>query len=266
MTQYFAVVGNPIDHSLSPVIHQHFAKQTNIQLTYQKIKADESSFEQQITTFFAQQGTGLNITLPFKQHAFALAQHHTVRCNLARAANTLWMHAGQLHADNTDGVGLIRDLRRHLGLSGKRVLIIGAGGAARGIVHPLWEHDLAVLVVANRTRAKAEEFKRAFPQIKCLSLNELNEPFDLVINATSASLAGEFIALPEACFSTKPFCYDLSYRQGESTAFVHYARARDCMAVDGLGMLVEQAAEAFFLWHGLMPETQSVLNFLRAGI
>lgn len=266
MAQYFAVVGNPIDHSLSPVIHQHFAQQTNIQLTYQKIKADESSFEQQITTFFAQQGRGLNITLPFKQHAYALAQQRTPRCNLARAANTLWMHAGQLYADNTDGIGLVRDLRRHLVLSGKRVLIIGAGGAARGIVPPLLEHELATLVVANRTPAKAQEFKLAFPQLKCLRIDELNEPFELVINATSASLAGEFIALPEVCFSSKPFCYDLAYRHTEVTAFVHYAHDRDCRAVDGLGMLVEQAAEAFFLWHGLMPETSSVLNLLRAGI
>ncbi|EHL29322.1 shikimate dehydrogenase [Legionella drancourtii] len=266
MAQYFAVVGNPIDHSLSPVIHQHFARQTNIHLTYHKIKADESSFEQKITAFFAQDGKGLNITLPFKQHAFAIAQHCSVRCNLARAANTLWMHAGNLYADNTDGIGLIRDLRRHLALVGKRVLIIGAGGAARGIVHPLWENNLATLVVANRTLAKAEALKQAFPQIKCMRINELNEPFDLIINATSASLAGEFIALPAVCFSTKPLCYDLSYKQGEATAFVQSARYWDCAAVDGLGMLVEQAAEAFFIWHGVMPETQSVLNFLYAGI
>jgi shikimate dehydrogenase len=266
VAQRFAVVGNPIDHSLSPVIHQQFAKQTNIHLTYQKIKADESSFEQQITTFFAQDGHGLNITLPFKQHAYALAAHASERCHLAQAANTLWMQAGQLYADNTDGIGLIRDLCRYLPLSGKRVLILGAGGATRGIVHPLWANNLAALVLANRTAAKAEALQQICPQIKCVGLDELNEAFDLIINATSASLTGGFIALPESCFSTQPLCYDLSYKQGKATAFLHYARARDCLAVDGLGMLVEQAAEAFFIWHGIRPATQDVLSFLRAAL
>ncbi|WP_131778168.1 shikimate dehydrogenase [Legionella bozemanae] len=265
MSQRFAVIGNPIAHSLSPIIHQCFAKQLNVQLTYEKIKADDLSFEQQVSDFFTQDGKGMNVTLPFKQRAFAMAQQHSLRCKKAGAANTLWMQANQLHADNTDGIGLIRDLHRHILVEGKRILILGAGGAARGIVYPLLEHHPAELLIANRTLAKAEEFQRAFPQIQCLSLNEIEGSFDIVINATSASLAGEFVALPTACMSAKPFCYDLSYKQNGITAFVQYARESGCDAVNGLGMLVEQAAEAFFIWHGIMPETQEVLTFLRAS-
>lgn len=263
MSQRFAVMGNPIAHSLSPIIHQCFAKQMDVQLTYEKIKADDSFFEQQVSEFFTLGGKGLNVTLPFKQRAFAMAQQCSLRCTNAGAANTLWMEANQLHADNTDGVGIIRDLHRYISLDGKRVLILGAGGAARGIVYPLLEHHPAELIIANRTLAKAEDFQRAFPKTKCLSLNEVEGPFDLVINATSASLAGEFVSLPVDCMSAKPFCYDLSYKQNDITAFVQYARKFSCEAVDGLGMLVEQAAESFFIWHGMMPETEAVLTLLR---
>lgn len=235
----------------------------NIQLTYEKIKADDPSFELLVSDFFAQDGKGLNITLPFKQRAFAMAQQSSFRCQQAGAANTLWMQANQLHADNTDGIGLIRDLSRYLSVNGKRVLILGAGGAARGIISPLLENRPAELIIANRTSAKAEEFQRAFPQTQCLGFDEIEGQFDLVINATSASLVGEFVALPDECMSAKPFCYDLSYKQHSATAFVQYARESDCDAVDGLGMLVEQAAEAFFIWNGIMPETEEVLTLLR---
>lgn len=265
MSQRFAVIGNPIAHSLSPIIHQCFAKQMNVQLTYEKIKADDLSFEQQVSDFFTQDGKGMNVTLPFKQRAFAMAQQHHLRCKKAGAANTLWMQENQLYADNTDGVGLIRDLHRHILVEGKRVLILGAGGAARGIVYPLLENHPAELIIVNRTLGKAEEFQRAFPQTKCLSLSEIEGQFDIVINATSASLSGEFVALPTPCMSAKPFCYDLSYKQNGITAFVQYVTELGCDAIDGLGMLVEQAAEAFFLWHGIMPETQEVLTFLRAS-
>lgn len=259
MLQRFAVVGNPIDHSLSPVIHQYFAQQTNIHLTYEKIKGDELSFEKQVSDFFTQNGKGLNVTLPFKQRAFAMAAQHTERCQQAGAANTLWMSGEELRADNTDGIGLIRDLHRHIALPGARVLIVGAGGAARGIVPSLLQNNLAELVVANRTLAKAREFQGAFPQVHCMGVSDVRGAFDLVINATSASLAGEFIALPAECLTGKPLCYDLSYKQQEDTVFVRHAHDSGCKAVDGLGMLVEQAAEAFFIWHGVMPETEDVL-------
>ncbi|USQ13506.1 shikimate dehydrogenase [Legionella lytica] len=263
MFQRFAVMGNPIDHSLSPVIHQYFAKQAGIQLTYAKIKADEQSFEQQLTNFFHQQGRGVNVTLPFKQRAFMMAQQTTERCKLAGAANTLWMNDNQLHADNTDGVGLIRDLHHYINLPGKRVAILGAGGAARGIIHPLLQNKLAELVIVNRTQAKGIELQQLFPQIQVQSINQLNGVFDLIINATSASLAGQLPSLPLECLTTKPLCYDLSYQKQEDTAFVYYAKECGCEAVDGLGMLVEQAAEAFLIWHGFKPETQTVLEYLR---
>ncbi|WP_058534436.1 shikimate dehydrogenase [Legionella saoudiensis] len=263
MFQHFAVMGNPIDHSLSPIIHQYFAKQAGIQLTYAKIKAEEQSFEQQLTDFFHQQGVGVNVTLPFKQRAFAMAQQTTERCKQAGAANTLWMDANQLCADNTDGVGLIRDLHHHIDLPGKRVAILGAGGAVRGIIHPLLQNKLAELVIVNRTLAKGMELQQLFPEIQVLSINELAGAFDLIINATSASLAGELPSLPHECFANKPFFYDLSYKKQEDTVFVHYAKEMGCRAVDGLGMLVEQAAEAFFIWHGFKPETKTVLELLR---
>ncbi|MGL5742598.1 MAG: shikimate dehydrogenase [Legionella sp.] len=264
MSQSFAVIGNPIAHSLSPVIHQYFAKQVDVQLAYEKIKADDHSFEQQVSDFFAQNGKGLNVTLPFKQRAFAMATQHSVRCRMAGAANTLWLQDNQLHADNTDGNGFLRDLQRYLSPQDKRVLILGAGGAARGIIYPLLEHHPTELIIANRTLSKAKEFQQAFPQIKILSFDQTSGPFDLVINATSAGLSDEFVVLPAECIAKKTLCYDLSYKQQGTTAFVHYAKDLGCEAVDGLGMLVEQAAEAFFIWHGIMPATEEVLAFLRA--
>ncbi|KTD11558.1 shikimate 5-dehydrogenase [Legionella gratiana] len=264
MFQRYAVMGNPIAHSLSPVIHQHFAKQVNVSLTYEKIEADDHDFEQQVVDFFNQGGKGLNITLPFKQRAFAMAQQRSSRCERAGAANTLWVKAHQLYADNTDGAGFIRDLSRYLSVQNKRILILGAGGAARGIIHPLLEEHPAALIIANRTSSKAAAFQLDFPQTKCINLHEVEGVFDVVINATSASMAGEFVALPKECMTAKPFCYDLSYKQQGITAFVQYARNFGCEAVDGLGMLVEQAAEAFFLWHGIFPDTKEVLAFLRS--
>lgn len=253
----FAVVGNPIDHSLSPVIHHYFAAQTQINLTYEKIKAEVSSFEGQVSNFFAQEGKGLNITSPFKQTAYRMAQEHSARCERAGAANTLWMKENQLQADNTDGIGLIRDLSRHISLAGKRVLILGAGGAAHGIIHPLLEKNLADLVIANRTLVTLQE-------IKCVSLHAIVGVFDLVINATSINTIEDFAAVPPSCFSQQPFCYDLSYKHQKTTPFVQYVNGLDCPAIDGLGMLVEQAAESFFIWHGIMPKTQGILDALRS--
>lgn len=263
MSNRFAVIGSPIMHSLSPIIHQHFAKQTNLHLTYEKIKGDDQNFEQQVSDFFICGGKGLNITLPFKQRAFAMAESTTSRCQLAGAANTLWMKENQLCADNTDGIGLTRDLIRYIKLQGKNILILGAGGAVRGIINPLLETKPASLVVANRTKEKAMELQAVFPQIKCADLTNLSGAFDLIINATSASLEGKSVLLPVACLSKKPFCYDLAYKQNEDTTFVHEAKTFGCEAVDGMGMLVEQAAEAFSIWHGVMPLVKPVLRSLR---
>ncbi len=263
MLKHFAVIGNPITHSLSPVIHQYFARQMSIELTYKKIQGDEHRFEQQVSDFFIQDGKGLNVTLPFKQRAFAIAQKSTFRCRLAGAANTLWLQENQLNADNTDGIGLIRDLTHYIELQGKNILILGAGGAARGIIHPLLEANPATLTVANRTIEKGTELQGVFPQIRCSGLDNLSGDFDLIINATSASLEGKNISLPGDVMSQKPVCYDLAYKQKEATPFINYAKHWGCYAIDGMGMLVEQAAEAFFIWNGVMPETVPVLKLLR---
>ena len=264
MTDRFAVIGNPIAHSLSPAIHQFFAQEMNLDLIYERIMGDKQDFEQQVLDFFSSGGKGLNITMPFKQKAFEMASIKTSRCSLAGAANTLWMKENQLHADNTDGIGLIRDLNRYVTLHGKNILVLGAGGAARGIIKSLLEAKPSYLVVANRTFENAQALRASFPEIICFGLDDLTGAFDLVINATSASLEGQSVHLPAECLATIPWCYDLAYKQNEPTAFVHYARSLGCGAVDGLGMLVEQAAEAFYVWHGVMPVTKAVLKVLRS--
>lgn len=263
MFQHYAVIGNPVSHSLSPVIHHYFAEQTDIELRYEKIKGDDHIFEQQVVEFFANHGKGLNVTLPYKQRAFAMAEVQTSRCRLAGAANTLWMKENQLHADNTDGIGLIRDLTRYMILQDKNILILGAGGAARGIIYPLLEQKPAALSLCNRTLEKAKELQAEFSQIHCIELNKLSGQFDLIINATSASLEGTSLILPAEITEQKPFCYDLAYKQKEMTPFVQYAKSIGCDAVDGLGMLVEQAAEAFKIWNEVMPQTGPVLKLLR---
>lgn len=259
----FAVIGNPIAHSLSPVIHQLFAQQTQIDLIYEKILGNDIEFEQQVSDFFIQYGKGLNVTLPYKQRAYNLAKVHTQRCASAGAANTLWMQENQLHADNTDGIGLIRDLARFIELKGRNTLVLGAGGAARGIISPLLESRPLKVTVANRTLERAEELQRQFPQISVARFDELSGAFDLIINATSASLSGHLILFPAEVLSQKPFCYDLAYGQKTITPFVEYVRSTGCDAVDGLGMLVEQAAEAFHIWNGVMPSTKEILEQLR---
>lgn len=263
MTQHFAVVGNPIAHSLSPAIHQQFAAQYHIDLNYSKIKGDELDFEQQINDFFTANGRGLNITLPFKSRAFALAEQHSERCLRAGAANTLWLKSGKLMADNTDGVGLLRDLSQHTAIAQQHILIVGAGGAARGIIQPLLDQNPASLTVANRSNDKMAEFQRDFPQISWCKLNELSCDYDVIINATSATLSQQALLLPQKLIEHSFFCYDLSYQLHEHTPFVAVVHACGGRAIDGLGMLVEQAAEAFWLWHGIRPATTEIINGLR---
>ena len=263
MSGQFAVMGNPVAHSLSPLIHQHFAKQTGIALTYETIGVPEDKFLESVAQFFANGGQGLNITLPFKQEAYALATVRTARCERAAAANMLWMHKQQVHADNTDGVGLVRDLGRFVDLANQRVLILGAGGAARGIIPPLLEASVASLTVLNRTLAKAKALQAAFPAIACVSGLSKADSFDVIINATSAGLAGGPWSWELGCPLLASFCYDLSYSLDAPTPFVEWARAQGARAADGLGMLVQQGAEAFLIWHGVMPKTAPVLEWLR---
>ena len=265
MTDRYAVMGNPVEHSLSPIIHALFGTQTGRILSYEKILIDLLNFEQQVKDFFDQGGKGLNITLPCKQRAFALADQVTTRCATARAANTLWQNANGLQADNTDGIGLLCDLTHYIDLTDKQILVLGAGGAARGILAPLLASNPAQLTMVNRTMDKARALCADFVPTTCCSLAELNGPFDLIINATSASITGQNIMLPSSIIKPTTVCYDLAYQRTRPTPFVIWGRSQGCVAVDGLGMLVEQAAEAFAIWHGVKPEVKPVLDYLREG-
>lgn len=252
----YAVIGNPIAHSLSPVIHQNFAEQTGILLHYDKIEAPVALFEQYVIDFFKrQEAKGLNITQPFKERAFAMAQIKSARCLQAGAANTLWMADGMLHADNTDGIGLIRDLNHYIDLTHKTIVLLGAGGAARGIIGELLKARPARLIVSNRSEDKAHALKINFPEIHTCGFQSLTEQYDIIINATSASLQNNPLNLPKTILTNHPFCFDLAYSKDKMTPFVEWAKSQGSLAVDGLGMLIEQAAEAFLVWHGVTVNT-----------
>ena len=247
MTDRYAVIGCPIEHSLSPLIHTQFAQQTGLVLTYEKIVAEETEFESMVVDFFKTGGKGLNVTLPYKERAFKLADVTTPRAREAKAANTLWMHEGKLHADTTDGIGLVRDLSRYITLKHKRVLLLGAGGAARSVIGALFEAEIAALTVLNRTASKAKALQQDFPSITL----EIQGGYDVVLNATSALE----IVLPNHCLTAKTYCYDFMYNQKAPTPFVTWARSKGCEARDGFGMLVEQAVESFWIWHGVRPRS-----------
>lgn len=259
MTHYYAVMGQPIAHSLSPLIHRLFALQTHRVIDYRRIHVESIAFEQRVWQFFNRQGNGLNITQPYKTRAFDLSQVLTPRCKRAKAANTLWMSAGVLHADNTDGVGFLRDISRYIDLRDQRVLVLGAGGAARGILGVILDQVPACVVVANRDIEKSRPLQADFQPLHCTTLDNINEPYDVIINATAAGLTRSMPAVPSTALLTHPFCYDLSYDRENSTPFIEWARSHGCDAVDGIGMLVEQAAEAFYQWEGIRPDSLPVL-------
>lgn len=267
MTDAYAVFGNPIAHSKSPLIHAAFARQTGQDLVYTARLAPLDGFAGAIEAFRAEGGRGANVTVPFKEQAFALATRCTPRAEAAGAVNTLAFAADGMLGDNTDGAGLVRDLGANLGFdpAGKRILLMGAGGAARGVILPLLERAPASLYIANRTVEKAEALARDFAagQVMGGGYADLPGPFDLVINATSASLAGDLPPLPERVFAEGALAYDMMY--GKDTPFLAFARARSARVADGLGMLVEQAAEAFLLWRGVRPDTAPILALLRTG-
>ncbi len=266
----YAVIGNPIAHSKSPAIHAAFATQTGERLEYGRILGDPATFEIQARTFLSGPGRGLNVTVPFKERACALADERSVRAEAAGAANTLIrLPDDRIRADNTDGVGLVRDLRDNHGvdIAGRRVLVLGAGGAARGILGPLLAEAPERLVVANRTAAKALELAaRLGGAVEGMGLEGLEgRRFDLILNATAAGLAGEVPRLPADCLVSGGVVYDLMYGD-RSTAFVRWGLEHGAgQALDGLGMLVEQAAESFFLWRGVRPRTAPVTALLRSA-
>ncbi|MHB1214463.1 MAG: shikimate dehydrogenase [Thiobacillus sp.] len=276
MTDRYAVFGHPIAHSKSPQIHAAFAHQTGQDLTYEAILAPLDGFADSVMQFFAAGGRGANVTVPFKEQAFNLAGEMTPRALEAGAVNTLkFLDAGRILGDNTDGAGLVNDLQRNLRypLAGKRILLVGAGGAARGVMMPLLRTQPALLVLANRTIEKAEALVMQFSEkteqghlvrnLSAIAFDDLRQQFDLVINATSASLSGAVPPLPNDVFAAGALAYDLMYSRAD-TPFIAWARARGAATADGLGMLVEQAAEAFYLWRGVRPDTAPVIAALRA--
>lgn len=265
MDQY-AVLGNPIHHSLSPTIHSLFAKATHQQLTYSAILVPLGKLAETLTQFQNTGGKGVNITLPFKEEAYSLVDRLSPRAITAKAINTIqFTEDGQRFGDNTDGVGLVNDIlhNQKLTLHRKRLLIIGAGGAVRGILAPLLAEQPESITIANRTESKASEIAASFLNkgtVYATTLALTNEkPFDLIINATSAGLLQETMALPTAILNESSFCYDLSYQK--ETPFLAWAKEnRVILFANGLGMLVEQAAEAFWIWRGIRPETQPIIK------
>lgn len=267
----YAVFGNPVSHSKSPLIHQIFAEQTGIAHHYGRICAPLDSFEQAIREFFADGGEGANVTLPFKQQAWEFADELSERAALASAVNTLKKRAdGRILGDNTDGIGLLSDLER-LGMIGPedRVLLVGAGGAARGVILPLLSLG-CTLTLTNRTRARADELAQLFQHsgaIQACGFDELtHRGFDLIINATSSGVAGDVPALPGALIQPDTRCYDMFYQTGLTPFLSWCQKAGAQHLADGLGMLVGQAAHSFFLWHGVMPDTAPVIAKLKQAM
>lgn len=265
MSERYAVIGHPVAHSMSPEIHAEFARATGQEMEYGRIEAPLDGFAAAVDAFRAAGGRGLNVTLPFKGEAWAYAMRVSERARVARAVNTLRFEGVESCGDNTDGIGLVRDLTQNLGfvLQGRRVLLMGAGGAAQGVIGELLAAGIAELVIANRTVGKAQALAARFSGAAGCGYEALaGRRFDLVVNATSAGLTGEAPALPRTLFAAGALAYDMVY--GRDTPFLAAARALGARACDGLGMLVEQAAESFFLWRAVRPDTQAVLAGLRA--
>lgn len=264
----YGVFGNPIGHSKSPQIHRLFAEQTGQALGYEPLLAPLDDFPGFARAFF-REGRGANVTVPFKEQAFRLADELSERARRAGAVNTLKkLEDGRLLGDNTDGIGLVRDLKDNAGLSlaGKRILLLGAGGAVRGVLEPLLAERPSALVIANRTLEKAEQLAGEFAGLGAISASrfeDLQSPFDLIVNGTSASLAGELPPLADGLVRAgRTFCYDMMYGAAP-TPFCQWAAGLGAQTRDGLGMLVEQAAAAFELWRGVRPDSEPVLAALR---
>jgi shikimate dehydrogenase len=269
MDQY-AVMGNPVAHSKSPQIHALFAAQTRQDMTYRAILVKRGGLADAVAEFTSAGGRGLNITVPFKEDAWALAAERSARAERAGAVNTLILHdSGKHFGDNTDGAGLVRDLRDNHGatLCRARLLLVGAGGAARGVIEPLLQERPELLVIANRTAGKAVELARAFcdlGHVEGCGLPDLEgQPFDIIINATAAGLSGEVPVLPGSIVTPHSWCYDMMYGD-QPTAFMDWSLTLGAArALDGFGMLVEQAAESFYLWRRVRPDTAPVIAALR---
>ena len=266
MRDRYAVVGNPVAHSRSPEIHAQFARATGQDLEYGRIEAPLEGFERAVESFRAQGGKGLNVTVPFKEAAFRYCGAKlTARARGARVVNTLVLSGADVFGDTTDGVGLVNDLTRNLNveLKGKTLLLMGAGGAAQGVVQALLDAGVSRLLIVNRTVARAKALGERYGVPACGYEALAGQAFDVVVNATSAGLVNETPPLAASAFKPGALAYDMLY--GRDTPFLVQARAAGARASDGLGMLVEQAAESFLLWRGVRPETRPVLERLRGG-
>lgn len=263
---HYAVFGHPVRHSLSPRIHRAFARQTGEHIEYRAIEPPVDGFAAALEEFLAAEGSGANVTLPFKAEAWERCDHHTARAEQAGTVNTLRVHDdGRLTGDNTDGAGLMRDLavNRGRGLDGQRVLLLGAGGAAHGIIGPLLAAGVESLHIANRSPDRAQVLAEQFHAHALVTAGPLDPlpegGFDLILNATSASTRGEELALPEHILGESCLAYDLAYSPDGGTDFTRWAQQHEANAADGWGMLVEQAAEAFCFWRGIRPDTAAWL-------
>jgi len=272
MTDFYAVIGNPIEHSKSPVIHHAFAQLTHQDIQYERILAPLDDFAHTVHGLIAQGFKGANVTVPFKLEAFAMANRLTERAQDAGAVNTLIFDAQGIIGDNTDGIGLVRDITKNIGVSfsGKRVLLIGAGGASEGVLHPILAAQPELLIITNRTLDKALNMvKRVeargellYVSVSAYAFDDLHgQQFDIVINATSAGLSDSQLPLPSGIFASNALAYDMMY--GRITPFMTFAKQQGAIVFDGLGMLIEQAAEAFFVWRGVHPPTAPVIEMFK---
>ncbi len=266
----YAVIGNPVAHSKSPQIHLAFAQQEGVSIDYRRILADDETFVATVEKFFHDRGCGLNITLPFKVKAYQQCTELNDYAQAAKAVNTIsFSSTGDWIGANTDGIGLLRDLKSNLGveLTRKNVLILGAGGAVRGILLPLLQENPSQIVIANRTYEKAEALAKEFIAAGTISSSQFSDlkssKFDIVINATAASLSNQIPPVSATVLKSETVCYDLAYSD-QDTAFLNWAKTHHAGTTsDGLGMLIEQAAESYFIWRGFRPDTGSVFSLLR---
>ena len=274
-TSRYAVIGNPVAHSKSPLIHARFALQTGEPVVYERLLAPLDGFVDSVRAFITEGGRGLNVTVPFKLEAHRLADVLSPRAAAAGAVNTLRFDADGIVGDNTDGVGLVRDIEHNLGvaLAGRRVLLLGAGGAARGVILPLLDCKPLELCIVNRTAARAQELVAAFEAAAHAAACRFSGGdrsaavgrYDVVINATAGSLDGQLPEFDSEALGSGTLAYDMMYG-AQATVFMRHAQTRGAEAADGLGMLVEQAAESFWVWRGVRPDSRPVLDELRAAL